>query len=286
MARALGLVVAICLWAPAVAHASFHALYVEQVYGGAAAAPNARYVQLKAWAQFQNNIGGHTLFFYDAAGNAAGSVMFAAAVGVSDDQMTVLIATTEAQTFFGVTPDMTMSASLLSGAGGKVCWETYDCFAWGNYSGSSTGVGTPLAAIPSGMAARRRLDVFNSPTTLEQLDDTDNSATDFVLGAPAPRNNAGQTSTVDMSPAPPDLMAPPDLSMADLTSPDLAGADLAGLDLSSPPPPVDLGTPSDLSMVVEPEEPGGCHLAPHAPLAPWGMMMLALALAWLRGSRG
>ena len=44
--------------------------------------------------------------------------------------------------------------------------------------------------IPGGRAAIRRLDIAGGTTTLNATDDTNNSATNFIVGAPAPRNNA------------------------------------------------------------------------------------------------
>ena len=76
----------------------------------------------------------------------------------------ILIATPEARTFFNVVPDFTTSPQLMR-AGGKICYaDTIDCVAWGNYTGSTEGVGTPFNAtgggLVSGRAVVRRLDVF------------------------------------------------------------------------------------------------------------------------------
>src|SRR4030095_13875821 len=84
----------------------------------------------------------------------------------------------------------------MSAAGGKVCWDAtlVDCVAWGNYSGSSTGVGSPAVpgGIPSGKAIRRDLAISGGATTLEATDDTGDSAADFDVADPQPRNSLRQ----------------------------------------------------------------------------------------------
>jgi hypothetical protein len=91
-----------------------------------------------------------------------------------------------------------MTAAAMIPAGGKVCFDTVDCMSWGNYSGSTSGVGNPFnpsGGLTQGEAARRRTDVAGSPTTLEFADDTNDSANDFVVAFPGPKNNANQTTT-------------------------------------------------------------------------------------------
>ena len=85
--------------------------------------------------------------------------------------------------------------------------------AWGDYAPAvpDAAVGTPFnsAAQPfpdtpgrglvSGQAIVRRLDLSGSASALDIGDDTNDSANDFVLGVPAPRNDAGQSGTVPAS---------------------------------------------------------------------------------------
>lgn len=70
-----------------------------------------------------------------------------------------------------------------------------DCVSWGSFSGNSTlmancrtTAGTPAPALSSGMALRRLI-APGCPTLLEASDDT-NSATDFSLTTPNPRQNS------------------------------------------------------------------------------------------------
>lgn len=141
----------------------------------------------------------HTVSVYDAAGTSAGSFTFSGNLANGSNQATILIATTEAAAFFGITADLVMTA-VLPRAGGKVCWENLDCVAWGSYTGPGTpsAVGTPFNAgggLVLGQAIRRDVSRSGGATTLESSDDTNDSAADFLLTTPAPRNNAGSTGT-------------------------------------------------------------------------------------------
>jgi cysteine-rich repeat protein len=181
------------------ASATFHFMKIVELFPGTPAAPAAHYVVLQMYASGQQFVGGHQLTVHDAAGQAIETLTFPGDLSNGANQARILIATQQAQDFFGVAADLTMSASLLR-AGGKVCFaETVDCVAWGGYAGSAAGVGTPFnrpAGLQSGRAAVRRLDRAGAATTLDAGDDTDNCATDFVFGTPAPRNNAGALGTV------------------------------------------------------------------------------------------
>lgn len=179
--------------------ANFHLMKVVEVFPGAAAAPDAQYVVIQMYTAGQNVVGGHEISVFDASNTLVQEFTFAASVGNGSNQAKILIATVEAQTFFSVNADLLMSPVLPS-AGGKVCFDAIplDCVAWGNYSGSSTGVGTPFRAatgLVQGEAAIRRLDIAGGATTLEAADDTDDSANDFIGGAPRPVNNAGVVGT-------------------------------------------------------------------------------------------
>lgn len=190
---------------PRPAQGTFHSMKIVEVFGGTEAAPTAQYVVLQMWFPGQNLVGLHSLIVYDATGTAipGATFTFGADLPNGADQAKILIATSAAQTFFGVTPDLTM-APAISPAGGKICWDTtlVDCVAWGGYNGSPLGVGTPFGAaggIPRAQALKRRLDICMGATTLDFCDDTDNSSTDFVLGSPAPTNNAGTSGTIPAS---------------------------------------------------------------------------------------
>lgn len=190
----------VCLSAPA--FAAFHLMKIVEVFPGTPVAPNAQYVVLQMYAGGQTVVAGHVVTVFDATGAEINSFEFLGNVANGANQAKILIATTQAQTFFGVTANLVMTPVIPVG-GGKICFDSspIDCVAWGNYSGSALGVGAPfrrstgMPGLLPGRAAIRRLDFFGSPTTLENADDTDNSATDFLLGPPQLRNNAGQAGT-------------------------------------------------------------------------------------------
>ena len=208
------LAAAAALLTPAPLFASFHEIKIVQIFGGCAAAPNAQYVMLQMWAPDQNHVGGQSLTIYNADGTLSGTSTFPPSPGgdVANgaNQATILIGTAEAATFFGVTMDLTISPLAASGHGAKICWAgdgslgTPDCVAIGDYTGSAgnglTGVGTPFPHRNLfGLALSRRLDICSgpgtSPTALDPCDDTDNSAADFVITLPTPKNNAGDAGT-------------------------------------------------------------------------------------------
>ena len=181
------------------ASATFHFMKVVEIFPGTAAAPNAHYVVIQMYASGQNFVGGHDITAFNGAGTLIATFTFPGSVARGVTQDKILIATAEAEAFFGLTADLSMSPSLLA-AGGKVCFAgTVDCVAWGAYTGSTAGVGTPFNAgggLQSGRAAIRRLDIAGAANLLEGTDDTNNCANDFVVGLPAPRNNAGVLGTV------------------------------------------------------------------------------------------
>jgi hypothetical protein len=186
------LVLALAASVPQPAAATFHKMLIREVYPGSLAQPGAEYVELQMWAAGQNLVGGHSIDLYGAGGAPLGSATFAADVAGAANQSTLLAATPAAEADFGVSADVGLPPGLLDPAGGAVCWETLDCVAWGDFSGTpSSPVGQPAspAGIPDGMALRRTI-APGCPTLLEPGDDRDDSATDFSLAFPAPRPNS------------------------------------------------------------------------------------------------
>jgi hypothetical protein len=179
----------VLLW-PAAASATFHEMSIREVYPGSLAQPESEYVELQMWAAGQNHVEGHVLKTYNASGGVTSTNTFASDVPGSANQSTILLATSGAETEFGVSADTALSAGKLDPVGGAVCWENLDCVSWGNFSGSlPSPTGTPAAAIPDGMALRRTI-APGCATLLEPTDDHDNSAADFSAVFPAPRPNS------------------------------------------------------------------------------------------------
>jgi|GEM_PF-4378071 len=181
------------------ASASFHLMKVVEIFPGTAAAPNAQYVVLQMYSPGQDFVGGHAVTVFNSAGTLVATFTFGSDVANGASQDKILIATPEAVTFFGLSADLVMTPAMIK-AGGKVCFSaTIDCVAWGSWAGGATGVGTPYQAVSglrSGHAAKRRLDIAGSATVLDGLDDTNDSANDFIDAVPAPKNNARVLGTI------------------------------------------------------------------------------------------
>jgi cysteine-rich repeat protein len=182
------------------ADAAFHLMNIVEVFTGTPAAPGAQYVVLQMWDVGQNFVAGHTITFYDRFGGDPVTFTFGGNVPNGANQDKIFIANAAAQGFFNLTPDLLITGTPIRPEGGKICFEVWDCVAWGNYAGDPAGVGTPFArptGLVPGHAMRRRLDVAGGPTTLDAADDTHDSANDFRdTASPAPRNNARQNGTI------------------------------------------------------------------------------------------
>jgi hypothetical protein len=83
-------------------------------------------------------------------------------------------------------------------AGGALCYLSEpgfsDCVSWGNFTGNLMGIagttaGTPAPALTPGMALQRSI-AAGCSSALEAGDDTNNSAADFALTTPNPRQNS------------------------------------------------------------------------------------------------
>ena len=172
------------------AGAAFHVMKVREVYAGSSTQTNADFVELQMYHPTapQNQVGGHKLRLYNAAG-AMRECTIPQHVANGANQETILFATTEAQSAFGVA-DFTIPA-FLSGSAGAVCFEGIDCVSWGSFPGGASdtdgGPGTPFpGGIPVGQSIDRKVGTNN---TLEAADDTNNSANDFEAEAPTPNPN-------------------------------------------------------------------------------------------------
>jgi cysteine-rich repeat protein len=187
---------------------SFHLVKVKEVYPGSHASPNAQYVVLQMPAPGENFVAGKEVRVYDYLGVVLGTFTFPGHVPIGTDQATIFVAAPDAQTFFSLPADLTMTA-ILPAVAGKVCFFDpvgnfdVDCVAWGGYSGTPTGVGAPENApvgLTRGTVMRRRTDICGAAGNLDICDDTDDSANDFLSGlVPAPRNNMGVNGIIPAS---------------------------------------------------------------------------------------
>jgi hypothetical protein len=187
--RARSLLVVICLTglslgtAAAPAQALQHLMKVREVYAGSLIEANADFIELQMYSAGQSQVGGHKLTVYEANGSATECVI-PSNVPNASNQATILFATTQAQSAFG-TADFTIPP-LLHADGGAVCFENFDCISWGSFGGAASAVdrnggpGTPEpGGIPLGQSLDRRTDISGGAGTLEDADDTNNSANDL-----------------------------------------------------------------------------------------------------------
>ncbi len=176
--------------------ATFHFARIVEIYTGNDAQPGAQYIIIMPHSDVQDLFQGVSVEVYDAAGNPLPDfALFASNLpDTATDQKSILVATADAQTIFGVTPDQVATGALPSS--GVVCFFkaplTPDCVSYGNYTGASnvggSPTGTPAPSIPSGAVLRRDL---GADGTLQSFDDTDDSAADFDRAGPIPENYAG-----------------------------------------------------------------------------------------------
>ena len=184
--------------AAAPASASFHLMKIREVHEGGS---NADYVELQMYSTGENFVGGHYLVTYDGVGNPFVTYQFPTSAPNGQTQRTILIAD---QNPIGVTPDFTVPTNnLFPGPNGSVCYLNQltpaplgiDCVSIGVTAppqGSPSPVGSPVLPVDGllpGQSVIRSI-APGCPTLLEAADDTDNSATDFALGTPNPRNNS------------------------------------------------------------------------------------------------
>lgn len=200
--RAIGIAIglaALGLIGASPAPAAHHLVKVREVFPGTAAAPAAEFVELQLPAAGENLVAGQaSVDLYNATGMQTSTAPFLSNPPNGQSQRTVLAASAEASSMFGVTADLTLPPGL-EPSGGAACFDSttfgpLDCVAWGSSSAPSPSPsGTPAAAIPDGSSLTRSI-APGCATLLETGDDTNDSAADFALTAPAPQNNSATPS--------------------------------------------------------------------------------------------
>jgi hypothetical protein len=193
---ALASCLAFGLLAAAPAGATFHIMQIREIGGGTSGAGfNDAYVELQMYAPGQNLVAGHTLTFWDHDDiTPTSTTTFSANVPNGQNQATILIGDDSLAGTADATNSSLSNLQLGPGAGGGlVCWENIDCVSIG--SGPSATVTPPSPTGPAapfpftGQAIRRTI-ARGCPTSLDAADDTNNSAADFSVTTPNPRNNA------------------------------------------------------------------------------------------------
>jgi hypothetical protein len=197
-------VVALGLVTASPAPAAHHLVKVREVFPGTAAAPAAEFVELQLAAPGENLVAGQaSVDLYDASGVQTATATFLSNPPNGQSQRTMLAASPEASSMFGVAADLSLPAGLDPG-GGAACFDSttfgpLDCVRWGSSAAATPSPsGAPAAAISDGSSLTRSI-APACATLLETGDDTNDSATDFALTAPTPQNNSTTPSEMSCS---------------------------------------------------------------------------------------
>jgi len=207
---AIALAVGVALAAPAAvtppAEASFHFMKIEEIDTGHNGDTSQQFVDLQMYQSNQNVVGGQKLRVY-AAGGGAQDCTIPSDVPDGTNQTHILIAASDP--IHSVVPDFVMP-QILEGPGGAVCFANVDCVSWGSFSGATLDpAGTPITGdFSSSTDSMHRSTGENA--TLEDADDTDDSAADFTAAAPAPQNNSGSATQMSCLPVTVTDPPPPD----------------------------------------------------------------------------
>jgi hypothetical protein len=180
--------------------AAHHALLIKEVRASASD-PNQGFVELQAYRQGQNSVGGFELLVWNAL-NVQQSFTMTADVPNSASQATILLggpalAGTADFSYAGLGPMLTPEA-------GAVCLpeaSPADCVAWGSFSGTLLfpGAGPRAPAIPEGMSLTRTM-TRGCALGLDRSDDSNKSSADFALTSPTPRPNSARPEGSDCIP--------------------------------------------------------------------------------------
>jgi len=176
------------------ASAAYHLMKVREVHEGGAT--EADYVELQMYSGGQASVSGHHVVSYDGAGNQFQTFTFPNSVANGQNQRTILLAGTG---MIAATPDFTAPVgNFLPSPDGSVCFidtlpsNGIDCVSYGVATPPTTNpspVGAPAGQLAPGQSLERSI-APGCATLLEAGDDTNDSATDFALAPPSPRNNA------------------------------------------------------------------------------------------------
>ncbi len=196
------------------AGASFHLMKIREVGNS----NPADYVELQMYASGQNLVGGHFIRTYARNGDLDSTFEFPSSVPSGQNQRTILVV---GEMPFPVTPDFVATVddpggNISVGESGAVCFLStvaplagIDCVSFGSFSGATGGNPSPMGrsapALTAGTSVHRTI-APGCSTLLEPADDTNDSATDFAVGPPTPRNNA--TAPTETPCATPDRKAP------------------------------------------------------------------------------
>ena len=192
---------------PAVARADDSQIRISEVYSDASAA-HGDYIELQMMADGQTVPAGSAIRLCNSTCSASVDFLFPpnATLPASISQRTFFLGWSD-----DPNADFQVGANLNPpAAGGGACFYQsvspspeipIDCVSWGNFTGALPSVGSPAAALNAGQSLTRT-EARGCGTLLDAPDDSDNSAADFSLTTPSPRNNLQTPSEHACPPAP------------------------------------------------------------------------------------
>ena len=168
--------------------AAFHLMWIREVLTQAEGDPRIQFIEFEMISNGQNRVGSHTVEFYGPRGGLRGEFEIPENVPNGSAGDRILFATEDFAAAAGVEPDFVLPDGLIDPFGGRICFETVDCIAYGDFVGSNEGYGSPAAQPPVG-GTQSLLRV--------RTDDPADNSTDYELADPTPVNNAGDAGSLD-----------------------------------------------------------------------------------------
>jgi hypothetical protein len=189
----LGLAALASLALASAAFADDSQIKVSEVYSDGNSATHADFIELQLAAAGQQIPAAHSIVLWTGPSTTT-TFVFPANTTLTDSQRTILFGWPDNPiadfSATGVSPLLAGGAVCLSASSGPPV-VPIDCVSWGAFSpvtSGQLGAGTPAHALNALQSLTRKI-TPNCPTLLEPADDTGNSAADFSLATPSPRNN-------------------------------------------------------------------------------------------------
>lgn len=168
--------------------AAFHIVRFSEVMGQVKGDTRIQFVELLMLDVGQNFVQGHVITFQDETGRETGRVTFPDNVTGGAIGDTILIGTQRFADLFGVQVDLVLPEGIMSPFSGRVCFDAPDCVAYGAFTGSNAGYGSPAPRFPVSGALSLTLTAPPDPFPASK-----NNSRDFEFRIPTPRNNDDDT---------------------------------------------------------------------------------------------
>lgn len=176
---------------PFAASASFHLVHITEVYSNADG--TVQFIELESEASNQNLLSQAELIAFSANGATQTTILnITTNLASFNAGQHALFATAAAQSALGFSADYTIPANSIILTNGRVKFQqdggsglVPDAVAYGAYTGSNTGFGTPAPALPT-----------DGVMSLTRTADLGTNNTDFTAQTNSPTNSAGQTGSL------------------------------------------------------------------------------------------